>query len=90
MLSSSGMAMAQGVVFEDDFETGTLDAWDNVHTGRYAVTNDPTHVDDILPAIKDLRDAWAEMKIADDDAQAQNLNRRVPAPSDAQRVSVMG
>jgi hypothetical protein len=44
MLSSSGMAMAQGVVFEDDFETGTLDAWDNVHTGRYAVTNDPTHV----------------------------------------------
>lgn len=32
------------VVFEDGFESGTLDAWDNVSTNRFAVTNDPARV----------------------------------------------
>lgn len=31
-------------IFEDDFETGTLDAWDNVNTARYAITSDRAHV----------------------------------------------
>jgi hypothetical protein len=35
---------AAEVVFADDFESGDLSAWDNVHTDRYAVTANPAHV----------------------------------------------
>ena len=39
-------ASAAPPVFEDDFETGDLSKWDNVHTGRYAITSDPANVKD--------------------------------------------
>jgi flagellar protein FliS len=54
------------------------------------LTKDPGHVDEILPSIKDLRDAWAEMTVPQDDVQVQSLNRRV-APADVHhRVSITG
>ena len=34
------------VIFSEDFETGDLSRWDNVHTDRYAVTSDPARVKD--------------------------------------------
>nr|MDJ0792020.1 heparin lyase I family protein [Acidimicrobiia bacterium] len=43
-LVSVSPADAAEVIFEDDFESGTLDAWDNVNTNRYAVTSNPAHV----------------------------------------------
>ncbi|MBI5016509.1 MAG: flagellar export chaperone FliS [Deltaproteobacteria bacterium] len=53
------------------------------------MTNDMAHVDGILPTLKTLRDAWAEMEVPlDDDAQA--LNRRMPAPEDDHRLSIAG
>ena len=45
VLASLGIVPAAAdVVFTDDFESGDLSAWDNVHTNRYAVTNNPAHV----------------------------------------------
>ncbi len=32
------------VIFEEDFESGDLSAWDNVNTNRYAVTSNPAEV----------------------------------------------
>jgi flagellar protein FliS len=58
--------------------------------GEANLTNDPAHIDGILPAVKELRDAWAEMEIPEDDVQAQALNRRVPTREEAQRVSITG
>lgn len=54
------------------------------------VLNDPSRLDQILPAIKDLRDAWAEMEVPADDARAQALNRRVLPADQAHRLSVTG
>lgn len=54
------------------------------------LTKDPSHVDAILPSIKELRDGWAEMQIAEDDTRAQALNRNV-APADVHhRMCVTG
>ena len=37
-------ADAAEIVFEDGFETGNLDLWDNVHTSRFAITSNPARV----------------------------------------------
>jgi hypothetical protein len=34
------------LIFSEDFETGDLSKWDNVHTNRYAVTSNPARVKD--------------------------------------------
>ena len=54
------------------------------------MTNDMAHVDAILPTLKTLRDAWAEMEVPKDDAAAQALNRRMPAPEEDHRLSITG
>ncbi len=54
------------------------------------LTNDPAHVEGILPAIQALRDAWAEMEVPEDDARAQALDRRVPLTEEGTRLSVTG
>ncbi len=54
------------------------------------LTNDPSHVEAILPAIQTLRDAWAEMEVPEDDARAQALDRRVPLTEEGTRLSVTG
>ncbi len=42
---AAGSAVAQDtVVFEDDFESGDLSAWDEVAADRYRVTSDPARV----------------------------------------------
>jgi flagellar protein FliS len=38
-------------------------------------SNQPEHLDDILPSIQDLRDGWAEMEIPEEDHAAQALNK---------------
>jgi len=45
-LSATGRSVTaqDTIVFEDDFESGTLDAWDNVASIRYSVTSDPARV----------------------------------------------
>ncbi len=53
-------------------------------------TGDPSHVEGILPAVQELRDAWAEMKVPEDDQKAQALDRRVPAADEGTRLSVTG
>ncbi|MBI5443902.1 MAG: flagellar export chaperone FliS [Deltaproteobacteria bacterium] len=53
-------------------------------------TKDPSHVDGILPALMDLREAWASMEIPKDDTKAQALNHRVQAPNDSHRLSIAG
>lgn len=54
------------------------------------LTKDPATLDEILPSIQELRSAWAELKIAEDDSEARALNRRVPEPADSHRVSITG
>lgn len=54
------------------------------------MTNDMGRVDEILPILKTLRDAWAEMEVPKDDAAAQALNRRMPPPEEAHRLSIAG
>lgn len=54
------------------------------------VLNDASLLDEILPAIKELHDAWAEMQVPEEDAQAQALNRRVLPPDQSHRLSVTG
>jgi len=54
------------------------------------LTGDPQCIDDIYPAVKELRDGWAEMEVPQDDAKAQALNRRVPPAADNHRVSITG
>jgi flagellar protein FliS len=54
------------------------------------MTNDMALVDAILPTLKTLRDAWAEMEVPKDDAAAQALNRRMPAPEEDHRLSIAG
>ncbi len=54
------------------------------------LTNDPSHVTGIVPSIQELRSAWAELEIPEDDARAQAINRRVPAPQETGRLSVTG
>ena len=58
--------------------------------GEANITGDASHIDSILPAIQELRDAWAQMEIPDDDSQAKALDRRVPAADQAHRVSITG
>lgn len=40
------------------------------------IRNDASGIDEILPAIEDLRDGWAKMVVPKDDAEMQALNRR--------------
>ena len=54
------------------------------------LTNDPSHIEGILPAIQTLRDAWAEMEVPEDDAQARALDRRVPLTEEGARLNVTG
>lgn len=53
-------------------------------------TKDPAHLDAIVPAIRELRDAWASLEIPKDDARTQALNLRVPAAESSHRLSVAG
>lgn len=39
-------------------------------------TNNSQCLDDIIPAIEELREGWAKMEISKDDAEVQALNRR--------------
>lgn len=54
------------------------------------LTKDPSHIDGIVPAIAELRDAWASLEIAKDDVKTQAINRRVPAAEETHRLSVAG
>ncbi|WP_025321208.1 flagellar export chaperone FliS [Deferrisoma camini] len=54
------------------------------------LTNDPEPVRGILPAIRELRDAWAELKLDEADETVKALDRRVPAAEDGARLSVTG
>jgi len=63
-LTSPASAGAGTVIFEDDFETGDLSRWDNVHTGRYGITNDPSHVKTGTYALEGTipaGDGWGEI-----------------------------
>ncbi|MDF1555044.1 MAG: flagellar export chaperone FliS [Deferrisomatales bacterium] len=50
----------------------------------------PGPIDDILPSIQELRSAWAELEISEDDAETRALNHRVPRAEDTYRVSITG
>lgn len=54
------------------------------------LTKDASIIDGVLPAIRELRDAWASLEIAREDAKIQALNQRVPTVAEAHRVSVAG
>jgi hypothetical protein len=52
------------VIFEEDFETGNLDRWDNVNTNRYGITSNPAHVKDGNFALEGTipeGDGWGEI-----------------------------
>ncbi len=52
------------VIFEDDFESGDLLAWDNVDTRRYSITATPAHVKDGAYALEGTIDPgvdWGEI-----------------------------
>lgn len=53
------------------------------------MTNNVQHIDDILPAIEELREGWAKMEIPKDDAEIQALNRRA-AYSPSSHLSFTG
>jgi flagellar protein FliS len=53
-------------------------------------TKDQSHIDGIVPAIAELREAWASLEISKDDAKTQAINRRVPAAEECHRLSVAG
>lgn len=40
------------------------------------ISNDPRKIDEIIPAITELREGWAQMVVPKDDAEMQALNRR--------------
>jgi hypothetical protein len=44
LLVDSVEAATPQIIFENGFESGDLDAWDNVSTNRYAITSDPARV----------------------------------------------
>ncbi|MHB8763959.1 MAG: flagellar export chaperone FliS [Deferrisomatales bacterium] len=46
--------------------------------------------DEIVPVVRKLRDAWVQLEVPADDAQAQALNRRMPGPEQAHSLSVTG
>jgi flagellar protein FliS len=52
-------------------------------------TNNLQCIDDIVPALQELRDGWAQMEVPKDDAEAQALDRRTARDS-ASHVSVRG
>ncbi|GAB4265958.1 flagellar export chaperone FliS [Deferrisoma sp.] len=54
------------------------------------LTNDPEPVRGILPAIRELRDAWAELKLEEADEDVKALDRRVPVAEEGARLSVTG
>jgi flagellar protein FliS len=55
------------------------------------LTKDPGIVDAILPSIQELRSAWAELEIPQDDAEARARNRCVPQATESHhRVSITG
>jgi flagellar protein FliS len=58
--------------------------------GEANLTNECSHIDDILPAVKSLREAWVGMEIPESDVEVQALNRRVPTTEEAHRVSITG
>ena len=51
---------------------------------------DPSPIDDILPPLKELREAWVGLEIADADTKTQALNLRVPTAEESHRVSITG
>ena len=53
-------------------------------------TKDPKRIDEVVPVIQELRDAWATMEIAKDDVETQALNHRVLAPDAPRRLSIAG
>jgi flagellar protein FliS len=53
-------------------------------------TKDVKHIDSIVPALTELREAWASLEMPKDDPKIQALNRRVPPPENAHRLSVSG
>lgn len=54
------------------------------------LTKDASHVDAILPSLKDLRDGWAEMEVPSDDTQVRTLDRRVVPADVHHRLSITG
>lgn len=54
------------------------------------LTKDAAHVDGIVPAIRELRDAWASLEIPRDDVKARAINARLPTADEAHRLSVAG
>jgi len=54
------------------------------------LTNQAEHIDGIIPSIKELRDAWSNMELPEDDAEIQAINRRVPSAQETHRVSITG
>lgn len=55
-----------------------------------SLTNDPSLIDDIVTPIKELKEAWAQMQIPENDAETHALNRRVPSLDASHRMSVTG
>lgn len=53
------------------------------------ITNNVSHIDDIIPAIEELREGWVKMEIPKDDAEIQALNRRA-AYSPSSHLSFTG
>ncbi|GAB4257840.1 MAG: hypothetical protein Kow0092_05060 [Deferrisomatales bacterium] len=58
--------------------------------GEANVTNRPEPIDAILPPLRELREGWDQLELPEDDAEVQQLNRRMAGPEQAHRLSVTG
>jgi flagellar protein FliS len=58
--------------------------------GEANITGQSSYIDEIIPPIENLRDAWRDLEIPEEDVRARNLNRKIPAAQDSHRVSITG